>query len=96
MGEVGVLAPHGHCLIVVGDQAYHCYVIGKLDDGGGVTPGHAVMSEHGVQEGIEHAPLRNPCVEDQSGGSIVTYTYHLGAAVRKSRIQLCLVPGSLA
>jgi hypothetical protein len=27
---------------------------GKLDDGVGVVPGHAVMSEQGVQEGTEH------------------------------------------
>ena len=40
-GEVIVLAPHGQvsrllpicCLIVVGDQAYQCRVIGKLIDG---------------------------------------------------------------
>jgi hypothetical protein len=41
------------CLVVVGDQAYHCCVIGKLDDGVGVVPGHAVMCEQGVQEGSE-------------------------------------------
>ena len=51
-------------------------------------PGRAVMSEQGVQEGTEHAPLRGPCGEDQRGGCVVTYPYHLGAAVRKSRIQL--------
>ena len=33
------------------------------------------MSEQGVQEGTEHAPL-----EDQRGGCVVTYPYHLGAA----------------
>jgi hypothetical protein len=51
-GEVGVLASHGQvsdllpvgCLVVVGDQAYHCCVIGKLNDGVGVVPGRAVMS----------------------------------------------------
>ena len=37
------------------------------------------MSEQGVQEGTEHAPLRGPCVEDQRG-SVVTYQYHLGLA----------------
>ena len=55
-GEVVVLAPHGQVsscreefsLIVVGDQAYHCCVIGKLNDGVGVVPGQAVMSEQGV------------------------------------------------
>ena len=39
----------------------------------GVVPGRAVMSELGVQEGTEHAPLRGPCVEDQRGGCVVTY-----------------------
>ena len=51
-GEVVVLAPHcqvsdlpiGH-LIIVGDQAYHCCVVGKLDDAVGSVPGHAIMGE---------------------------------------------------
>ena len=68
--EVVVLVPHGQvsdflpigCL--VGDQAYHCCVIGKLNDGVGVVPGCAVMSEQGVQEGTAHVPLSGPCVED--------------------------------
>ena len=55
-------------------------VIGKLNDGVGVVPGRAVMSEQGVQEGTEHAPLRGPHVEDQRGGCVVPYPYHLGAA----------------
>jgi hypothetical protein len=42
--------------------------------------GHAVMSEQGVQEGAEHAPLRGPCVEDQRGGCAVTYPHYVGAA----------------
>ena len=50
--------------------------------------GHAVMGEEGVQEGTEHPPLRGPHVVDQSGGCVVTYPYHLGQPVRKSRIQL--------
>ena len=39
-GEVVVLAPNVlpiGCVIVVGDQAYHCCAIGKLDDGVGVV-----------------------------------------------------------
>jgi hypothetical protein len=40
-GEIVVLAPHGQvsdllpvsCLVVDGDQAYHCCVISKLNDG---------------------------------------------------------------
>ena len=59
-GEVVVLASHDQvsdllpvgCLVVVDDQAYHCCVIGKLDDGFRVVPGHAVMSEQGVQERV--------------------------------------------
>ena len=46
------------------------------------------MSEQGVQEGTEHAPLRGPSVEDQRGGCAVTYLYHLGWPIRKSRMQL--------
>ena len=87
-GEVVVLAPHGQvsdllplgCLVVVGDQAHHCCVISKLNDGVGVVPGHAVGREQGVQKGTEHAPLRGPCVEDQHGGCVVTFPYHLGVA----------------
>jgi hypothetical protein len=79
-GEVVVLAPHSQvsdllpigCLIVVGDQAYHCCVIGKLDDGVGVIPGHAVMSKQGV-------PWRMCCLP-----TLATW----GWPVRKSRIQL--------
>uniref|UniRef100_A0A8C7CYS6 Uncharacterized protein n=1 Tax=Oncorhynchus kisutch TaxID=8019 RepID=A0A8C7CYS6_ONCKI len=39
------------------------------------------MSEQGVQDGTEHPPLRNPCVEDQRGRCVVIY-------LRKFRIQL--------
>jgi hypothetical protein len=54
-GEVVVLAPHCHfsdllpigCLIVVGNQAYHCCVVSKLN-GVGVVFGHAVMGDQGV------------------------------------------------
>ena len=53
--------------------------IGKLNDG----VGHAVMSEQGVQEVTEHLPLRYPCVEDQRGGCVVTYPYHLGSACQE-------------
>jgi hypothetical protein len=56
-GEVVVFASHGQasdllpivCLVVVGDQAYLCCVICKINDGVGFVPGHAVMSEQGVQ-----------------------------------------------
>ena len=65
-GEVVMLAPHGqitdllhiNCLIVIGDQVYHCCVVCKHNGGVGVVPGHAVMSEQGVQEGTEHASER--------------------------------------
>jgi hypothetical protein len=57
-GEVVVLPPHSQVsdllligyLLIVGDQAYHCCVVGKLNYGVGVMPGRAVMSEQGVQE----------------------------------------------
>ena len=91
-GKVVVLAPHGQvsdllpigCLIVGGDQAYHCCVIYKLN---GVGVGHAVMGEQGVQERAENAPLWGPSVEDQQGGDVVSYPHHLGWPVRKSRTQ---------
>ena len=58
-GEV-VLAPYCQvfdllpigCLTVVGDRAYHCHVVNKLD-GVGVMRGHAVVGE---QEGTKHEP----------------------------------------
>ena len=66
--QVVVLAPHGQvsdllpigCLIVVSDQAHHCCVVGKLNDGVGVVLGRVVTCEHEVQEGTEHAPLVEP------------------------------------
>ena len=56
-GEVVVLTPHGQVsdllpiggLIVVCDQAYHCWVISQCNGGAGVVPGSAVKSEQGVQ-----------------------------------------------
>ena len=52
-GEVVVLPQNGQVadplpigwLVIVGHQAYHCCVIGNLNDGVGVVPGHgcAVM-----------------------------------------------------
>ena len=69
-GEVVVLAPHGQvsdlhplgCLVVVVDRSYHCCVICKCNDGVGVVPCRAVMSEQGVQEGAEHPlPSVVPC-----------------------------------
>ena len=51
----------------------------SANNGVGVVPGHAVMSEQEVQEGTEHTPLRWPRVEDQRGVCVVAYPYHLGA-----------------
>ena len=70
--QVSDLLPIGR-LVVVSDQAYHYCGIGKCNDGVGVVPGRAVMSEQGVQVGAEHAPLRGPWGEDQRGGCVVTY-----------------------
>ena len=55
-GEVVILVPHCQvsdllpigCPVVVGDQAYYCCGVGKLNDGVGVVLGHAVMGEQGV------------------------------------------------
>ena len=41
------------------------------------------LAVHGVQEGTEHAPLRGRRAEDQRGGCVVTYLYHLGAACQE-------------
>ena len=87
-GEVVVLAPHCQvyellpigCLIVVGDHAYHCCVVSKLNDCVGVVLSHAVVDEQGVQEGTKQAPLRDPRFEDQRDRCVVAYPYHLGAA----------------
>jgi hypothetical protein len=57
-GEVVVLAPHCQvtdllpicCLIVVGDQAYHCHVVSKLNDGVEVVHDQTVVGEQRVQE----------------------------------------------
>ena len=70
------LLPIG-CLIIVGDQAYHCCIVSKLKDGVGVVLGQAVM---GVEEGTKYAPLRGPNVEDQRIRNVVAYPYHLGAS----------------
>ena len=53
-GDVVVPEPHGQvsdrlsmgCLVVVGDQAYHCCVIRKCNDVVGVVPGCAVDGEY--------------------------------------------------
>ena len=45
------------------------------------------MSEQGVQEGTEHAPLRGPRVEEQHCGCVATYPYHLGAAQQEGQLQ---------
>ena len=63
-GDVVVLAPLCQlsdllpigCLIIVGDQAYHCGVVSKLNDGVGVVFGHAVTGKQGVQEGTSTHP----------------------------------------
>ena len=55
--EVIFLTPHSKSphflplgrLVVVGNQAYHCSVVCKLDDLVGGVHGHAVMAEQGVQ-----------------------------------------------
>ncbi len=50
------------CLIDVGDQAYHCCVIGKFDK---FVCGCTVMCVQGVQEWVENAALWSTSVEDQ-------------------------------
>jgi hypothetical protein len=38
------------------------------------------MGEQGVQERAENGPLWGPSVEDQRGGDVVSFLYHLWAA----------------
>ena len=90
-GQVVILAPPGQvsdllpigCLVVGDDQAYHCCVVSKLNDGVGVVPGHAAVDEQGVQEWTEHAPLWSSSVEEQRGRCVATYPHHLGAACQE-------------
>ena len=67
-------------LIIVGDQAYHCCVVSKLNDGVGVVLGHAVMGEQGLKEGTKACTHEVPRFEEQCGRCVVAYLYHLGAA----------------
>jgi hypothetical protein len=85
--QVSDLFPIG-CLVIVGDQAYHCCVIGKLNDGVGVVPSRAVMSEQGVQEGTEHAPLRGPGLRISMADVLLPILTTWGWPIRKSMIQL--------
>ena len=95
-GKVVILAPSGQvsdllpigCLVVVGDQAYRCCVIGKLNYGVGVVPGHAVMSEQGEQEGAEHAALRGPVLRISVADVLLPTLTTWGWPNRKSSIQL--------
>ncbi len=52
-------------LIVVGDQAYHCCVVGKFDDVVGAVCGCTVVCVQGVQELAEDAALWSTSVEGQ-------------------------------
>ncbi len=52
-------------LIVVGDQAYHCCVIGKFDNVVGAVCSCTVVCVQGVQEWAEDAVLRSTSVEGQ-------------------------------
>jgi hypothetical protein len=60
----------------------------------------AVMSEQGVQDETEHAPLRGPRVEDQRAGCVVYRPLPPGGgpsgSPRSSCRGRCLVPGFLA
>jgi hypothetical protein len=78
LGQVSDILPKVWPTTVVSSANLHLH----FNDGVGAMLGHTVMSEQGVQEGTEHAPLRCPCVEDQCSGCVVTYPYHLGRPVR--------------
>ncbi len=52
-------------LIVVGDQAYHCCVISKIDDDIRAVCGCTIVCVQGVQDWAEDAALRSTSVADQ-------------------------------
>ncbi len=52
-------------LIVVGDQAYHCCVIGKFDDDVRAVCGCTVVCVQGLLEWAKDAALWSTSVEDQ-------------------------------
>jgi hypothetical protein len=63
--EVVISALPTGCLIVVGDQAYRCCIVSKLNDGVGIVAWPRSQGSTGVQEGTKHAaPLRVLSVED--------------------------------
>lgn len=41
--------------------------------------GNAAIGEHGVQEGVEHAPLWGPSIEDQRDEGVVSCLHHLAS-----------------
>ena len=67
-------------LVIVGNRAYNCCVVYKLDACVGGVHGPAVVGEQRVQEWAEHAPLLGLCVEDQQSGDVVSYLHHLGVS----------------
>ena len=86
-GQVSDLLPIGYLIIVRPTTVVSTANLNQIksnqmmvNDGFGVMPGRAVMSQQGVQEGTEHAPLRGPHVEDQRGRCVDAYPYHLGTA----------------
>jgi hypothetical protein len=65
VGKVVVVAPHCQAIdllpvgcLVVGEKAYNCSVVSKLNDGVGVVRGHAVVGEQGVHALTPEGP---PC-----------------------------------
>ena len=85
--QVSDLLPIG-CLVAVDDQAYHCCVVCKLNDGVGVVPGHTVVGEQGVQEGTKHTPLRGSVLRIRVADVLLTTLTTWGRPIRKSKVQL--------
>ena len=81
-GDVVILAPPCQVsdllpiawLAIVGDQAYHRYVVSKLNDSVGVVFGQAVVGEQGVQKGKKHAPLNKVNADRDARGGVVLLT----------------------
>ena len=66
-------------LIVVADEANHCYVVCKLDNGIRTINRCAVVAEEGVEERTQHTALWHAGVQDEGWGGVVLYPNRLGS-----------------
>ncbi len=60
--------------IVVADEAYHSYLISKLDDVVGAGLGSAVVSQQSEEQWAEHTALWGTCAQCGSAGGVAADT----------------------